>query len=300
MEILEYGDLSLKDELLPLMYQAFWWPFDPVEFEDTIRKDERLHGPVGFCALEGGKLAGFVGVMDIPTRTVDGQEVVGGIWGVATNPQFAHQGVSKTLIGRAHEYFKAMGYPFSFLHTSHTLIAYELYRKLGYSEVENYNQFSSCYKLTRDCSPMKSMGELDQVRIGKIYDKKMDGATGFVIRQRDLLEMLTSRKKIDVKKSIQADNGYALISEKGGVVMVREIIAQDKKGVEELLAEVEKVAGKAIIDELVTDQMVRRVYESHGYFVQDVGYNVLMVWEIERKFDRAYGDAFSISELDSF
>ena len=48
MEITTYRELQSKDELLPLMDQAFEWPFNPVEFEEIIKADPRLqHGPVG-------------------------------------------------------------------------------------------------------------------------------------------------------------------------------------------------------------------------------------------------------------
>ena len=155
MKIVEYRDLSKKDEFLPLMYQAFLWPFTPIEFENVIAKDERLRGPVDYCAIEKDKLAGFVGVMDIPTKTVEGVEWVGGIWCVATAPQFAHRGVCKSLMARAHEYFETNGYQFSFLYTSRTIIAYNLYRKLGYREVEKYNEFPTAYKLAGGGIPVE-------------------------------------------------------------------------------------------------------------------------------------------------
>jgi len=57
MKIVEYRDLSKKDEFLPLMYQAFLCSFTPQELENVTAKDERLLGPVGYCAIEKDKLA---------------------------------------------------------------------------------------------------------------------------------------------------------------------------------------------------------------------------------------------------
>jgi len=108
MEILTYRDLKSKDELLPLMDNAFRWPFNPRWFEDFIKIDPRLkNSPVGFCAVENGIVVGFVGVLDLATRTLNGSvEFVGGVYGVATMPSHVRKGISTVLMNRAHQHFK--------------------------------------------------------------------------------------------------------------------------------------------------------------------------------------------------
>jgi Predicted acetyltransferase involved in intracellular survival and related acetyltransferases len=279
MKIVEYRDLPQKDEFLPLMYQAFLCSFTPQELENVTAKDERLLGPVGYCAIEKDKLAGFVGVMDIPTKTVEGVEWVGGIWCVATAPQFAHRGVCKSLMARAHEYFETNGYQFSFLYTSRTIIAYNLYRKLGYREVEKYNEFPTAYKLAGGGIPVECKEGLNWMRIGNLYEDWVADKTGFVLRQKNLRDLLRARKLIDEDKSIQTEKGYALISERNGVVRIQEVIAESDGGkiLDVLLTRAEKNAEKAIIDDLVTDPMIEHAYESRGYRVQRGKYGVLMV-----------------------
>jgi ribosomal protein S18 acetylase RimI-like enzyme len=117
MEIITYRELEPKDEFMVLMEMGFMSPLSPTKFEELINLDIRLrNGPVGFCAVKNGGLVGFVGVMDIPTRTVEGtEEMVGGIYDVATNPAFAKRGICKVLMDRAHQYFQEKGYSFSFL-----------------------------------------------------------------------------------------------------------------------------------------------------------------------------------------
>ena len=103
MKIVTYRELEPKNDFMMLMDLAFWWPLSPKTMEERIRTDARLKdGPVGFCAVEDDRLVGHAGVMDIPTRTAEGkEEIVGGIWAVATNPNRARQGISKILMEKA-------------------------------------------------------------------------------------------------------------------------------------------------------------------------------------------------------
>ena len=134
MKILSYRTLKQRDSLLPLMEQAFGWPFEEQEYAKVIKSDPRLReGVVGFCGIEDSKVLGFVGVMDLTTRTVDGEtEKVGGVFAVATLPGYTRQGICTQLLRRAHDYFRDRGYRFSLLTAGQPSVAYALYCKLGY------------------------------------------------------------------------------------------------------------------------------------------------------------------------
>ena len=72
MEIIPYREFQTKNEFLPLIDQAFPWYFTPKHHKKIIRIDQRFkNSPAGFCAVEDNRLVGFVGVMDIMTRTLD-------------------------------------------------------------------------------------------------------------------------------------------------------------------------------------------------------------------------------------
>jgi len=305
MKIVTYRELERKDDIMMLMDLAFWWPISPKELEERINSDIRLkNGPVGFCAVKESQLAGFVGVMDIPTRTIEGNiEIVGGIWSVATNPDFAKQGICRTLMETAHDYFRSQRYRFSFLCTSRTIIAYAFYLKLGYAEVEVVNQFTGVYKVLDKLESVtqNASSNLDPQKISQIYEKSMDDKTGFVIRQKDFFTMFARRKRIDEQKSILMEKGYALVTEDQSVIKVKDLVASDESTYEELVEGIEEIAKNGVIDRLVADEMLLAIYKSKGYRVQKGDNSVLMVKKLsDDEIDEVYGKSFYIGMLDWF
>ena len=257
MEIVTYRQSESKDEFMVLMELGFWSPLSPTRFEKLMSLDVRLrNGPAGFCAVRNGKMVGFVGVMDIPTKTVDGNEViVGGIYDVATNPAFAKKGICKALMDKAHQYFRKKKYPFSFLLTNRTIIAYPLYLKMDYVEVEKFSRFPMAYKVLRkDEAEKKSHTKMNPGKIYQIYREFVRGKTGLVVRQEDFITLFSQWKSFDDKKSIQEEDGYALLVEMRGSVKIREMISLDDQTYEKLVDQVESLAPAGVVDRLVTDE----------------------------------------------
>lgn len=305
MNIITYRELEPKDDIMMLMEIAFWWPISPKEWDEIINLDMRLkNSPVGFCAVKDGRLAGFVGVMDIPTKTLKGEkEIVGGIWAVATNPDYARQGICHSLMEAAHNYFRKQNYRFSFLCTIRTIIAYGFYKKLGYTEVEYVNQFPSVYKVLHKSESVnkKPDTQLDPEKIYEIYEKFVDNKTGFAARQKDFVTMFARRKRVDERKSIQKERGYALVTEVHDVIKVQDIVALGEITYGELIDEIEKTAKNGVIDRLVADERLLSIYKSKGYQVQSGDNSVLMVKNLtDDSIDKVYGDSFYMSTLDWF
>lgn len=304
MKIITYRELEPKDEFMVLMEMAFFWPMVPSQFEKIINLDIRLkNSPVGFCATEKGRLAGFVGVMDIPTKTVDGtEEIVGGIYAVATNPLFAKRGICKVLMDRAHHYFQEREYQFSFLTTSRTIIAYALYQKMNYVEIEKVNRFPIAYKVLGKEKVVKRFGaRLNEKKIYQIYQEFVKDKTGFIVRQKDFLRLFLEQKRFDEKKSIPEKNGYALLSEFRNVIKIQELVSLDDRTYEKLLDQVESFAQGGVIDRMVTDEKLLQIYKDRGYRIQEGDHGVLMVKKLgEVDFEERYGDAFHIGMLDLF
>ncbi|MGB2698714.1 MAG: GNAT family N-acetyltransferase [Candidatus Zixiibacteriota bacterium] len=304
MEIVTYRELETKDDFMVLMEMGFGSPVTPATFEQNIKGDLRLkNGPVGFCAVENGRLVGYVGVLDISTRTVEGtEEIVGGIYAVATNSRFAKRGICKTLMERAHQHFNEKKYPFCFLTTSRTIIAYALYVRMGYVEVEKVNQYPIAYKVLRKNKEGKKLkAKLNYDKIYQIHQEFVTDKTGFVIRQKDFRGLFAQCKSFDEKKSIQEQNGYALIREVRKTIKIQELVSLDDLTYEELLEQVESIAPSGVLDRLVTNERLLKIYKARGYSIQEGSNAVLMVKKLgDRDFEDAYGNKFHIGLLDYF
>jgi predicted acetyltransferase len=305
MNVITYRELEPKDEIMMLMELAFWWPTSPKDLDEVINIDVRLkNSPVGFCAVKDGRLAGFVGVMDIPTKTVKGKtEIVGGIWAVATNPDFSRQGICKKLLDEAHNYFRQQEYRFSFLCTSRTIIAYGIYKRLQYVEVEYINRFPGVYKVLDKTESVDKKADirLDPEKIHQIYEKFTENKTGFAVRQKDFVAMFAKRKGFNEQKSIQKEKGYALLMEVRNVIKVQDLVALDNATYEELIGEIEELAKSGVINGRVGDERLLNMYKSKGYRVQKGDNTVLMVKNLTSvSIDKVYGESFYMGSLDWF
>jgi len=247
LKVSTYRELESKDGLLPLLDHAFNWIFDERQFDDFMKIDPRLkNSPVGFCALENGRIIGYVGVMDVTTRTLgDALEQVGGLYGVTTLPGFTRRGIFTTLMGKAHEYFREKGYRFSFLGTSPALVAHRLYEKLGYTDVVEY---PSAYKVVRNKSRNACVEGLvsafEPQRMLNIYNKATKGRTGLVIRDIPYLNMLKKIERIKPEHLLLDDEGYVVFREDKATIWVRELIATGKKETEKLVAATEQKSAR--------------------------------------------------------
>jgi ribosomal protein S18 acetylase RimI-like enzyme len=304
MKIQSYRELDRKSVLLPLMEQAFGWPFDPIEFEKTIKMDPRLkESCVGFCALEGDKAVGFVGTMDLATRLVDGtSQNTGGVYGVATLPGHTRKGICTKLMNCAHEYFQERGYRFSFLTTSPTIVAYGLYKKLGYFDVTS---FPGVYKVKERTAKRKALEEkkapLNFGRMLDIYRNYMKDKVGLVLRDMAYMKALTKFNDIRSGECIMTSRGYAIFKKDQKQVRIRELIASEKQEMRRLIEAVEEKAQDVVYGRAVLDTSLKQVYESLGFTVLESGHGVLMVKELANtSFSKAYGDKFFMTALDHF
>jgi predicted acetyltransferase len=306
MKILTYRDLKSKDELLPLMDNAFRWPFNPRWFEDFVKIDPRLkNSPIGFCALENDKVVSFVGVMDLATRTLDGNvEFVGGVYGVATLPSHVRKGISKALMDRAHQHFKERNYHFSFLTTSRTIIAHAFYEKMGYTDLF---ESPSAYKVLEIKKGAKSTtkektAKLDFVKILKIYNEYVRGKTGFVVRDKAYLRMLKKAEGLSAKQCIINEQGYVLFRREKSGIWIRELVALNTKEMDRLIGLVEGKTKDLVYERTVFDDALLQVYKSRGYMIQKGSHWAMMVKPLtsDVSFKQKYGEKFYFTGLDTF
>ena len=310
MRILTYRELESKDALLPLLDNAFGWPLNPRMYEKLVKIDPRLrNSPVGFCAVENEHVVGHVGVMDLATRTLDGRiEYVGGIYGVATLPSHARKGISTTLMNRVHEHFRERNYRFSFLCTSHTLVAYAMYQKLGYTDLlERPSVYKVLNQKKTKATPEQISGKIDFDKLLKVYWEFVKDKTGFVVRDKAYLEMLKKTGYFSSRDCIIEEDGYVIFrSNIGGTwskaTWIRELVASSAKQMNRLAEQVEAKAKDLIMDRDVLDNTLLQVYKSRGYMIEKRSHGVIMVKPLtaDASFKETYGDKFFLTDLDFF
>ena len=307
MEIIPYSQLEEKHQLLPLCYHAGHGPLDPRAFEERARLDFRLkQEPRGLCAVEGGRLLGFVGLLEIPTRTVDGPQVVGGISNVVTHVNYVRRGICTALMEAAHQHFRERGFPFAFLTSYRSLVAYDLYRKLGYVEVDAVSRYPLAYSLVEraTAAPEESEGVYapSQEGVAHLFSGFTEKATGFVIRPAEYFSFVVWRKRIDPDLSVQVDGGYALVREWQGTIMVSEMVAADHEVQAKLLRALEARSGGMVIDPTVTTAGLAEGYAASNYRLYNGRYDIVMAkpLEADASLEQAYGSDFYISALEWF
>jgi len=292
------------------MDNAFGWPFNPKMYEKLIKIDPRLrNSPVGFCAVENERAIGYVGVMDLVTRTLDGNvEYVGGIYGVATLPTHARKGISTALMNRVHEHFRERNYRFSFLCTSHTLVAYTMYQKLGYTDLlERPSAYKVLNQRKAKATVEQRSGKLDFDKLLRVYNEFVKGKTGLVIRDKAYLTMLKKTGYIGGKDCIIEEDGYVIFRRNVGgtwskATWIRELVALNAKEMNRLVGLVEAKAKDLIMDRDVPDKALLQVYQSRGYMIEKRSHAVIMVKPLtaDASFKQTYGHKFYLTDLDFF
>lgn len=134
MKIVEYKDVDPL-QVLNLTLLALDFPFTPERATHIIRTDPRPFPCFTVNAVEDDTVLGQVGVYQLPMISTAGREDVGGVWAVSTHPHHAGHGIASALLEEAHSRMRAAGLRFSTVGTSRSGIAYLLYRKHGYVDM---------------------------------------------------------------------------------------------------------------------------------------------------------------------
>jgi GNAT superfamily N-acetyltransferase len=302
MEILTYNQIENKEGLVPLFYRGFGYAFDHWRFDERLKKDPNFKDcPAAFVARVEGVLAGLVGVMDFPTRTLKGEELAGGVWAVLTLPTHSRQGIATLLLEKAHSYFREKGMRMAFLSTMRSWYAYDLYKKLGYRDVQWYASRPLAYKMI----PPDKRGEnttLKQVtaeRMAELFRQFTRDKTGFVIRPPSFLEMRTEYGPLKAEFCMETEGGYALAGGYHNAVSIFELAALNDEAHHTLLADFEGRSA-SIVDRMVATDALLNVYRERGYTFNYGAYGVYMAKPLVRgaSVERVYGDAFYVSALE--
>jgi len=311
MQIITYHELKDKTDLFLIWAKSFGWLCTPKQMDHWVKIDERLVGtPVGVCAIIDGNLAGFVGVMEIPTRNKHGEtEIVGGIWGVATRPMYGRQGVGGHLLEAAESHFRSKGFRLSLLTTSRTLISYRGYVSFGYREVEKINSYPHFYKIPQrgakvDPFPPGAKGKTPKLELERIcsnFNRFARNYCGFTNRLIGVLKEQQQMGYFESRYTVVQDEGHLLANSQMGSLWVSEMIAFNKKTSRELIQRAVKLSGAGIFVRNVFDPFAATTLEKLS-FRRDLGaYSVLMAKPLEgASFDDVYDDTFLWSVADFF
>jgi GNAT superfamily N-acetyltransferase len=134
MKILEYNDVDPL-QVLHLTLLALDFSLTPERAAHIRRTDPRPFPCFTVNAVEDDMVLGQVGVFRLPMISTEGREDVGGVWAVSTHPQHAGRGVASILLEEAHTRMRDAGLRFSTLGTSRSGVAYRLYQKFGYVDM---------------------------------------------------------------------------------------------------------------------------------------------------------------------
>ncbi len=311
MRIITYHELKDKTELFLIWAKSFGWLCTPKQMDYWVRTDERLIGtPVGVCAIIDGNLAGFVGIMEIPTRNKHGEaELVGGLWAVSTRPMYARQGVGGYLLEAAENHFRSRGVRLSLLTTSRTLISYRGYVSFGYREVEKVNGYSHYYKIPQRSAkadpfppgPKGKAPKLDFEKIRSNFDRYARNHCGFTNRLIGALKEQQQMGVFEPRYSTVQDEGHLLANSQMSSLGVAETIAFNQKTARELIQRAVKLSGAGIYVRYVFDPLVAATLEKMSFRKDPGSYGVLMAKPLAGvSFDDVYDDTFLWSSADFF
>lgn len=311
MKIVTYHELEDKTDLYVLWNKSFGFLCTPRQMDYWAKIDERLAGtPVGVCALIDAEIAGFVGIMEIPTRNKHGEtELVGGLWAICTRPKYARQGVAGHLLEAAENHFRSKGIRLSLLTTSRTLIAYRGYVSFGYREVEKVNTYSHFYKIPRRSAktdpfpkPHKSrIAKPDLKQIVANFNRYASNHCGFIERLPGALREIEQMSYFEPRCTTVLDNGHLLASSQLGSISVSEIIAFSQKTARELIRRAESTSTAGIFVRYVFDHQVASALDKMGYRNDPGSHGVLMAKPLaDASFEDVYDDTFLWSSADFF
>jgi len=309
MDIVTYRELESKDDVFILWLKSFGWPGAPAWITNFKKYETRIgNGPVGMCGLIKGKVAGFVGIMDIPTRTRHGEiEHVGGIYAVAVKPSYARRGIGRKLLEASENYLRKHGKRLSFLTTMRSIVAYKWYYNVGYRVVDIADNYPQMYKIfdppqnPKKVSVARKKHKLDLKQVQSLWDWYGGRHCGFSIRSSKDLKSREKNGDFSKKLSISVDGGYALLKSRCETIECLETIARSQKAYLELIKLAEAKAKYASVAILPFDPKAHKAFEKANYKFDYGEFNVLMCKQLDStKFNDLYDGSFMISRLDWF
>ncbi|MFQ6128491.1 MAG: GNAT family N-acetyltransferase [Thermoplasmata archaeon] len=315
MRIVSYDETD-REDVLAMNIVAFGWPLTEELVRKHLKHDSRWMENVGVFAVERCRTVAQVITLRIPTRTTEGLETVGGIAGVTVVPGVARRGIATALMEAAHDVYRENDIRISFLLTGESLVAFHLYRKLGYLDVA---PLTFAQKLIRMSGKPRGLKlrvyrRKDWRTTDELHSRAVRRLMGFVVRQPAFLNIKMDtaagpfgRKNIYLAEAKDPE-GYAIKSERAGNVHIREIVCPAQRSFDRVMALIESDAvGKCVFADVLTPKLLQDRFEKRGYRIIRKSWWRIMVAPLvgnvsRRKLYKLYdfGGRFCIMGQDTF
>jgi len=279
------------------------------------RYDERRKNEFGFGLYRGRTLASFIGVAKLTVRTRSGEtEPALGIHHVATHPAFARQGLCRRLLEFVHEECRKVGRRFSFLYTSHSLVARALYCELGYKEIPLSGARAprallilppTDKRLKRLCPTGAAAANrtrtADLTVAETLFAEATTGEAGFVVRPHGWVLSRLGQWKMKPNDVFIDRDGYAFTDPDKFGRRIEEFICRDRAAYVRLLDRISAATSGGLVDYYVRDPILRSIYAERGARFRRETYASLMVKPLTRtSFRSVFGSRFFQSPVDQF
>jgi len=306
MTIVPYEQLRDPRDFFELMEASFGEVAVPEHPGLLQRHDERRKHEFGFGLYLGRTLASFIGVAELTVRTRSGKtESALGIHHVATHPAFARQGLCRRLLEFVHERYRRAGRRFSFLYTSHSLVARTLYCELGYKEIPLSGARAPRALLI--LPPTRKRPKRNRTRIAdlavaeRLFAEATAGEYGFVVRPRGWVLSRLKQWKMKPDYVFIDRDGYAFTDPDKFGRRIEEFICRNRAAYVRLLDRIFAATRGGLVDYYVRDPILRSLYAERGARFRRETYASLMVKPVTRAtFRSVFGPRFFQSPVDQF
>jgi GNAT superfamily N-acetyltransferase len=312
MKILGYDEVD-GEQVLELNLKCFGWFISPKQAKIIRSKDKHASDYFALYAVEDDIVQSQVGVVTVNTRTADGIEKVGYLWGIATRPSQARQGYATSLINEAHNRLIKEGIRYSFLGTGKSLVSYDLYKKLGY-----YN-FTMLKRGLMKCKDKESSGitfktEVDNDVVETIFYEYSKDHLGFVKRPKKFLDLKKAWLIIpfdlvgvffDGNKLI----GYVVANKEENILKIRELCCLKKENIMRCIKALEtNLEFEYFVLEWVLGSVYEEQFVQSGFKIFDESYGILMLKDLNQTqsledIRKSYGISqgeFQMTSLDEY
>jgi len=290
LRIATYDEID-PEQAMVIHQASFGQPMTPDRVKQIRQLDKRCSDYFGVYALDGdGQAISQVLVLHIETQTRSGREKVAGIAAVSTRPGHARRGLATALMQRVHELTYERGIRVSMLLTSASLVAHEMYVKLGYSTL---GTFPLGYKRLGKNPPrdrglhLRKFNVRDAGGLDELFAFQTRGWLGFVHRPDGYMAMKVAIQQVppeQIKVARAGDElvGYVRSEKVADCIKIYDLVGIDDSVRSTMLDEVEcQSKAKWALCHPAIDPTIYRLCERRGYNMHKVGWGRVMATSID-------------------